>query len=121
MRPIPSLLALSLLLAPLAAAADAAAPLTIEQVMADPDWIGPPVESAWWAWNGAEVQYPLKRAGSPVRDVYRQPVDGGAAQPVADAARARSTPPTRCTTQTAAAWPSCATATCSCATCAAAR
>ncbi len=88
MRPIPSLLALSLLLAPLAAAADAAAPLTIEQVMADPDWIGPPVESAWWAWNGAEVQYPLKRAGSPLRDVYRQPVDGGAAQPVADAARA---------------------------------
>lgn len=90
MRPIPSLLALSLLLAPAAsmAAPDAAIPLTIEQVMADPDWIGPPVESAWWAWNGAELQYPLKRAGSPLRDVYRQPVDGAAAQPVADAARA---------------------------------
>ncbi len=92
MRPIPSLLALSLLLAPAASvtAADATtvAPLTIEQVMADPDWIGPPVESAWWAWNSAEVQYPLKRAGSPLRDLYRQPADGGAARTVADAERA---------------------------------
>ncbi|WP_295950529.1 S9 family peptidase [uncultured Xanthomonas sp.] len=74
-------------LPPLAAAQEAAAPLTIEQAMADPDWIGPPVEDAWWAWDGRQVQYQLKRTGSPVRDTYRQGVDGGAAQRVEDAQR----------------------------------
>ncbi|OAX55919.1 S9 family peptidase [Xanthomonas graminis] len=74
-------------LAPLAVAQDAAAPLTIEQAMADPDWIGPPVEAAWWAWDGRQVQYQLKRAGSPVRDTYRQGVDGAAAQRVEDTQR----------------------------------
>src|SRR5690606_16202459 len=66
------------------ASAQDASPLTIEQVMADPDWIGPPVESAWWAWDGRQVQYQLKREGSPIRDTYRQSVAGGAAQRVAD-------------------------------------
>ncbi|AVY68358.1 S9 family peptidase [Xanthomonas translucens] len=74
-------------LAPLAVAQDAATPLTIEQAMADPDWIGPPVEAAWWAWDGRQVQYQLKRAGSPVRDTYRQSVDGAAAQRVEDTQR----------------------------------
>ncbi|WP_058196824.1 S9 family peptidase [Xanthomonas translucens] len=74
-------------LAPLAVAQDAAAPLTIEQAMADPDWIGSPVEAAWWAWDGRQVQYQLKRAGSPVRDTYRQDVDGAAAQRVEDTQR----------------------------------
>lgn len=60
------------------------APLTIEQVMADPDWIGPPVEQAWWAWDGKSVQYMLKREGSLVRDTFAQPVAGGTAQRVGD-------------------------------------
>ena len=42
--PLPALL--------LAASAFAQTPppsaLTLDQVMADPDWIGPPVEQAWW-------------------------------------------------------------------------
>ena len=63
------------------------APLTIEQVMANPDWIGPPVESAWWAWDSQHVQYELKRDGSEIRDTYRQSVAGDAAQRVDDAAR----------------------------------
>lgn len=63
------------------------APLTIEQVMADPDWIGPPVEQAWWAWDGKSVQYTLKREGSLVRDTFVQPVAGGAAQRVGDGER----------------------------------
>ncbi len=71
-----------------ALAADAAiaapTPITIEQAMADPDWIGPPVESAWWSWNSQQVEYKLKRTGSPVRDTFRQPVAGGIAQQVAD-------------------------------------
>jgi dipeptidyl aminopeptidase/acylaminoacyl peptidase len=66
--------------------------LTIEQVMADPDWIGPPVERAWWAWDGKRVQYELKRDGSLIRDTYEQSAEGeqsGAtrAQKVEDAQR----------------------------------
>jgi len=86
---MPKLLPLSLLL--LAASANAQtppAPLTIEQVMADPDWIGPGVDNAWWQWDGKQVQYQLKRNGSPVRDTFRQPIDGAAAQRVADTERA---------------------------------
>jgi len=80
-------LPLSLLLsAALAAPAAHAAPtpITIEQAMADPDWIGPPVEKAWWSWNSQQVEYQLKRKGSPVRDTFRQPIAGGVAAQVAD-------------------------------------
>jgi len=82
---MPRFLPLSLLLLAAVGGAHAApTPITIEQAMADPDWIGPPVESAWWSWNGQQVEYTLKRQGSPVRDTFRQPVAGGAAQQVAD-------------------------------------
>ena len=65
------------------------APLTIEQTMANPDWIGPAVEQAWWSWDGRQVEYTLKRDNSPVRDSFRQPIDGHtAASRVEDAARA---------------------------------
>ncbi|MGH8028844.1 MAG: DPP IV N-terminal domain-containing protein, partial [Arenimonas sp.] len=74
----------ALLLAPLTAIAQT--PLTLDQAMADPDWIGPPVEQAWWAWDGSRVQYVVKRTGSVVRDTYTQPVAGGGAQLVGDAA-----------------------------------
>ncbi|MFL9583557.1 S9 family peptidase [Stenotrophomonas sp. AB1(2024)] len=83
---MPRTLPLSLLLlAALGVTAHAApTPITIEQAMADPDWIGPPVESAWWSWNSQQVEYQLKRTGSPVRDTFRQPVNGGVASQVAD-------------------------------------
>ncbi|KAF1695138.1 S9 family peptidase [Pseudoxanthomonas daejeonensis] len=64
------------------------APLTIEQAMADPDWIGPPVERAWWSWDGREAQLQLRREGGAIRDTWRQPVAGGALQKVGDAERA---------------------------------
>ncbi len=85
---MPRLLPLTLLLVAATAHAQSAAPLTIEQVMADPDWIGPPVEQAWWQWDGKQVQYLLKRNGSPVRDTYRRSTSGAAAERVADNARA---------------------------------
>jgi len=89
---MPKLLPLSLLLLAVTANAQtpatAPAPLTIEQVMADPDWIGAGVDNAWWQWDGQQVQYLLKRNGSPVRDTYRQPVGGAAAQRVDDTERA---------------------------------
>ncbi|PPU64415.1 S9 family peptidase [Xanthomonas codiaei] len=88
LSPMPRLLPLTLLLLAATAHAQSAAPLTIEQVMADPDWIGPSVEQAWWQWDGKQVQYLLKRNGSPVRDTYRQGVESAAVERVADSARA---------------------------------
>jgi Tol biopolymer transport system component len=86
---MPRLLPFSLLLLAATASAQTASPaLTIEQAMADPDWIGPSVEAAWWQWDGHQVQYQLKRQGTPVRDTYRQGLDGAAAQRVDDTQRA---------------------------------
>src|SRR5690606_36306716 len=84
------LLPLLLAALPLASSAQAASggDFTLEQAMAEPDWIGPPVEKAWWSWDGREAQLLLKREGSPVRDTWRQPVAGGALQRVPDAERA---------------------------------
>src|SRR5262245_42612556 len=82
------LAALALLAGTPLAWAQAQTPLTLEQAMANPDWIGPPVEQAWWRWDGADIYYTLKRAGSPVRDTWRQPTAGGAAQKVEGAALA---------------------------------
>jgi len=82
---MPKLLPLSLLLLTAFGSARAApTPITIEQAMANPDWIGPPVESAWWSWNGQQVEYTLKRQGSQVRDSFRLPLSGGVSQQVAD-------------------------------------
>ena len=82
---------LPLLLAALPAAtsaqAAATAAFTLDQAMADPDWIGAPVERAWWSWDGRQAQLLLKREGSSVRDTWRQPVAGGALQKVSDAER----------------------------------
>ncbi|MAL03708.1 MAG: S9 family peptidase [Arenimonas sp.] len=89
------------LLAACALPALAQEPLTLDQAMAHPDWIGPPVESAWWALDGQRAYYTLKREGSPVRDTWTVPVAGGepakvegaalaeldAARPVYDASR----------------------------------
>ena len=92
MRPALSALLSTALVAGLApppaqAQAQAAAPLSIEQVMADPDWIGPPVENPRWSWDSRHVEYELKRNASPVRDSFRQDIGGGAAERVADDAR----------------------------------
>ena len=67
----------ALALALTAAAAHAAEPMTLDQAMAHPDWIGPPVESAWWSLDGQRALYTLKREGSPVRDTWTLPVAGG--------------------------------------------
>ncbi|MEJ7747192.1 MAG: S9 family peptidase, partial [Luteimonas sp.] len=105
--PVPSYRLLSiaaLLLVSIATAnAQPATPLTLGQIMADPEWIGPPVEDAWWSWDGQHAQYTLKRDGGSIRDTFQQSIDGGiavkldgaaradldAAQPVFDAQRAR--------------------------------
>lgn len=54
----------------------AAAPLTLERIMADPDWIGPGVERPYWSLDGKSLYYRVKRKGSPVRDLHRIGADG---------------------------------------------
>src|SRR5271163_2159878 len=59
--------------------------ITLEKIMADPDWIGPPVRSAYWSADGRTVYYSLKRSGSPIVDLHR--IDySGANDRVVDAA-----------------------------------
>ena len=75
-------LAFGLLLA--TTAGHAATPITLSQAMADPDWIGPPVEDAWWRWDGKAAQYTLKRKGASIRDTWQVGIDGGATPAILD-------------------------------------
>lgn len=97
MRPTPiaSALAVTLmLLAPQtraqtpAPASTSTSTITLDQAMADPDWIGAPVERAWWAWDSQRVQYQLKREGATIRDTWQQGIAGGTASKLDGAARA---------------------------------
>jgi dipeptidyl aminopeptidase/acylaminoacyl peptidase len=45
--------------------------LILEKIMADPDWIGPPVRDPFWSADGRAVYYSLKRSGSPIIDLHR--------------------------------------------------
>ncbi len=63
----------------LPALARSAQPLTMDRIMADPDWIGPPVEQAWWSWDGRSAYVTLKREGSSIRDIHAVSVEPAAA------------------------------------------
>jgi dipeptidyl aminopeptidase/acylaminoacyl peptidase len=52
-------------------------PLTLEKIMADPDWMGPAVREAYWAVDGKSAYYSLKRSGSPVSDMHRITLSDG--------------------------------------------
>ena len=54
-----------------AAGAPAQTGLSLEKIMADPDWIGPPVRDAYWSADAKAVYYSLKRIGSPIVDLHR--------------------------------------------------
>ncbi|RFF26683.1 MULTISPECIES: prolyl oligopeptidase family serine peptidase [unclassified Wenzhouxiangella] len=43
----------------------------LEQIMADPQWIGPPVEEAWWQLDGEAVYYRVEREDSELYDIHR--------------------------------------------------
>ena len=45
--------------------------LTLESIMADPDWIGSAVRNPYWSADGRAVYYSLKRLGSPINDLHR--------------------------------------------------
>ncbi|RZA34752.1 MAG: S9 family peptidase, partial [Lysobacteraceae bacterium] len=80
--------ALTIFAALLALPAAASTPITLDQAMAHPDWIGTPAETAWWSWDSKQVFYKQKRTGSPIRDTW-QVTQGGKARLVSDAEAAR--------------------------------
>ncbi len=53
-----------------AVTASAQTPVTLDQAMAHPDWIGTPVETAWWGWDSKTAYYKQKRIDSPLRDTF---------------------------------------------------
>ncbi|MGH8183112.1 MAG: prolyl oligopeptidase family serine peptidase, partial [Rhodanobacteraceae bacterium] len=67
--------------------------LTLEQIMADPDWIGPPVEDEYWSVDGHDVYFKLKRKGSSIRDLYRVADGGGTPVKLSDAKLASANGP----------------------------
>jgi dipeptidyl aminopeptidase/acylaminoacyl peptidase len=66
-------------------AAAASAPVTLEQIMANRDWIGNPPESGYWGYDSRTVLYRQKRDGSPLQDLYAVDVAGGTPRKLADA------------------------------------
>ncbi len=54
----------------------------LKSIMADPDWIGPPVEAAWWQLDGSGYHYRIKRNGSSVRDVFAMGAAGEGPAPL---------------------------------------
>ena len=70
-----------------AAVAQQQAPLTLEQIMADPDWLAAAIEvpesfeergvAPYFGVDGQSVYYRVKRTGSPVRDLHRIDLSGG--------------------------------------------
>ena len=68
-------------------AAAQSAPLTLEQIMADPDWISTQIElpepfegaavPPHFSVDGRSVYFRMKRAGSTLRDLHRIDLDGG--------------------------------------------
>ncbi len=51
--------------------------LTLEQIMADPDWIGAPVQHAYWSTDGRSVYYSTRRAGTHLVDLHRLNLEQG--------------------------------------------
>ena len=62
--------------------------VTLEKIMADPDWIGAPVRGAYWSADGRAVYYSAKRGESPLVDLHRIELGSGKDQIVDPAAMA---------------------------------
>ena len=60
------------------------AAVTLEQIMAAPDWIGNPPEDAYWGDDSRTIYYSQKQDGSPLRDLYAADVASGAVRKLAD-------------------------------------
>jgi dipeptidyl aminopeptidase/acylaminoacyl peptidase len=49
--------------------------LTLEQIMADPDWIGRQPTSAYWSDTSQSVYYQQKQQASPLSDLWEKPIN----------------------------------------------
>jgi dipeptidyl aminopeptidase/acylaminoacyl peptidase len=50
--------------------------ITLETIMADPEWMGPAVRDAYWSADGRAVYYSVKHAGSQIVDLHHVDLDG---------------------------------------------
>ncbi len=74
--------------------ARAAAPaVTLEQIMAAPDWIGNPPENPYWSDDGRAVYYERKRPAEELRDLVRLDLATGAARVVPPAEKGTADAP----------------------------
>ncbi len=80
----------ALLVGLLTFAAAPARAITLEQTMADPDWIGAPVETPYWSVDGRSLYFRQRERGSPVRDLHRVDVASGSDSIVDPAAMANA-------------------------------
>ena len=65
--------------------------LTLERIMADPDWISRRPEAPYWSDDGTQIYYQRKRAGSELRDLFAVHVTTGQSRQVNDTERAAAT------------------------------
>ena len=72
---------LAIALAPVVSAAEG---LTLEQIMADPDWLGNQPEGAYWGPDNRSVYFQMKQQGSALRDLYVVDSSDGAIAQVAE-------------------------------------
>ncbi len=71
-------------LAAAAPAQPAASGVTLEQIMADRDWIGNPPEAGYWSYDSKSVLYRVKRDGSALYDLYQVDATGATPHKLAD-------------------------------------
>ncbi len=67
--------------------------IDLRQIMADPDWIGQPVQAVWWQLDGSGANFLTLRQGSEVDDWYRIELDSGDQQRIEHQQRASSDGP----------------------------
>jgi dipeptidyl aminopeptidase/acylaminoacyl peptidase len=85
-NPLVGILIAAVFAMPCAAAPASPPGISLERIMADPDWIGPPVREPYWSADGKAVYYSLKRIGSPIVDLHRIELSTGKDEVVAPAA-----------------------------------
>ncbi len=76
-----------------AAAGAAHQGVTVEQIMANTDWIGNPPEEAYWGDDSQSIYYLQKREGSKQRDLFRTDVTGAPPAKIPDARRGATPAP----------------------------
>lgn len=63
--------------------------ITLDKIMADPEWLGRPAEGAYWADDSQSIFYDRKRAGQQIRDSYEADLDGNVLRVIEDKDRGK--------------------------------